>query len=161
MALTVAGGITRTKNGTPVAGHPGSRKAQPRVIPIGAKLANMLAEHMAEIGPGDLLFPDTNGNLMRYTNWYRREWLPALEEAQLADKLPLPGIHDLRRLNATHLAATTDVKTLMTRLGIKTTRVALNVYAKTIDERERQAAAAMEDFSLSHVGRTEMEEVSA
>jgi len=170
-ALNVAGGITRGSDGNPVAGNQGSRKAKPRSIPIGPKLVEMLTAHIVGLGPSALLFPDVNGGFMRYTNWRRDVWLPALEKAKLLPKeemednvlpamMPVPGFHDLRRLNATHLAGTTDVKTMMARLGIETPRVALRIYAKAVEQRERDAALAMEDFAMSHVGRTEESEES-
>jgi len=160
--LTVAGGITRTAKGAPVLGRPGtSHKAQSRDVPIGNLLTAVLASHVKDLGPGDLLFPDAKGGLMRSSNWRRREWVPALETAGLAEIKPLPGFHDLRRLNATQLAGVTDVKTMMERLGIRTERVALGIYAQAVEQRERDAADAMEAFSMSHVGRTKSKRKSA
>ncbi|MGA3149656.1 MAG: tyrosine-type recombinase/integrase [Acidimicrobiales bacterium] len=159
-SIRVAGGITRGSDGKPKAGKPGSRKAKPRVIPIGPTLVRVLSAHIADRQPGDLLFPDGNGNLMRYNNWYNREWLPTLERAGLADKLPRPGIHDLRRMNATQLAGSTDVKTWSTRLGLSP-RVGLDVYARPIPELEQAAGNFMDSYALSHVGRTEGVEMVA
>lgn len=64
-------------------------------------------------------------------------------------------------MNATQLAGVTDVKTLMERLGIRTERVALSIYAQAVEQRERDAAEAMEKFSMSHVGRTKSKRKSA
>jgi integrase len=152
--IRVAGGITRGSDGKPKAGKPGSRKAKPRTIPIGPNLVRVLAAHVGDRPATALLFPDGGGNLMRYSNWYNREWVPTLERAGLSDKLPRPGIHDLRRMNATRLVGSTDVKTWSARLGLSS-RVGLDVYAKPVPELEQAAGLFMDSFSLSHVGRTE------
>ena len=45
--------------------------------------------------------------------------------------MPFSGPHDLRRLNVTQLAASgVDLRTLMNRMGHKTAKLALEVYAK-------------------------------
>jgi hypothetical protein len=49
----------------------------------------------------------------------------------------------------------------MERLGIRTERVALSIYAQAVEQRERDAAEAMEKFSMSHVGRKKSKRKSA
>ena len=87
---------------------------------------------------------------MRYSNWRRRVWLPALAEAGLDDIEPLPEPHDLRRLNVTQLAASgVDLRTLMSRMGHKSAKLALEVYAKPDPWRiERRRTRLGRTFSL-------------
>lgn len=96
---------------------------------------------------------------MRYSNWRRRVWLPALAEAGLDDIEPLPGPHDLRRLNVTRLAASgVDLRTLMSRMGHKSAKLALEVYAKPDPVADRAAADTIGTHvlaAMSHMERTE------
>jgi integrase len=90
--LTVAGGITRTAKGVPVLGSPGtSHKAQSRDVPIGNLVRAVLVSHVKDLEPDELLFPDAKGGLMRASNWRRREWIPALETAGLAEISRFPA----------------------------------------------------------------------
>jgi hypothetical protein len=40
---------------------------------------------LKEQAPDAWVFPDTNGGPIRYSNWRRRIWLPALDVAGLND----------------------------------------------------------------------------
>ena len=74
---------------------------------------------------------------MRYSNWRRRVWLPAVAAAGCAGA----GFHDLRRLNATTLVVEgIDVKTAQTRLGHADPRTTLAVYASAPASIDRAAA---------------------
>ena len=94
---------------------------------------------------------------MRYSNWRRRVWLPALAEAGLDGVEPLPGPHDLRRLNVTQLAASgVDLRTLMNRMGHKTAKLALEVYARADPVADRAAADTIGSHvldAMSHMER--------
>lgn len=85
-------------------------------------------------------------------------WLPALVKAELDDLEPVPGPHDLRRVNATQLAASgVDLRTLMNRAGHKTAKVALEVYAQADPVADRAAADTMGQHlldAMSHLERT-------
>ena len=74
---------------------------------------------------------------MRYSNWRRRVWVPAVTAAGCSGA----GFHDLRRLNATTLVVGgIDVKTAQTRLGHADPRVTLSIYASAPASVDRAAA---------------------
>ncbi|MCU1491742.1 MAG: site-specific recombinase XerD [Acidimicrobiaceae bacterium] len=111
-----------------------------------------------------LLFVSSGGRPLRYSNWRRRVWLPAIEAAALDDlprkkmrlsrtptkqdpskvrfaELPALDFHDLRSNNATALvAAGVDVKTAQVRLGHSSPHVTLALYARVTAEKDREAA---------------------
>jgi integrase len=59
-------------------------------------LAARLAVHVESrgLGPDDWLFAGPSGSPIRAANWRQRVWLPALDDAGLADPQPTP--HSLR-----------------------------------------------------------------
>jgi hypothetical protein len=116
--IQIEQGLTRDSKGAPILGRKGSRKARPRLLAITPWLAALIQQHIESLEDQGLdawLFPDSTGGPVRYSNCRRREWLPALAKAGLGDLMPLPGPHDLRRLNVTQLAASgVDLRTLRT-----------------------------------------------
>jgi integrase len=64
-----------------------------RLVPLTDELTVQLSRLIP--APDDsLVFTSPTGERMRYDNWIRRVWQPALKEASLADPQPTP--HDLR-----------------------------------------------------------------
>jgi integrase len=131
-----------------------------------AALGTILAEHLASAGltaadESALVFEAPRGGPLRYSNWRRRVWLPAANEAGVAGA----GFHDLRRANATRLVATgVDVKTAQARLGHSDPRVTLAVYAEATSDADRAAADQMGSAFLegfAHVARTPLKPVPA
>ncbi len=160
--IQIEQGLTRDPKGAPILGRRGSRKARPRILAITPWLAALLQQHVESLqhqGPDAWLFPDSTGGPVRYSNWRRRVWLPALAEAGLDGVEPLPGPHDLRRLNVTQLAASgVDLRTLMNRMGHKTAKLALEVYARADPVADRAAADMIGSHvldAMSHMERTE------
>src|SRR5271154_35415 len=102
----------------------------------------MLDAHMAGTGlcendSNALLFTDEVGGSLRYSNWRRRVWLPAVKAAGCVGA----GFHDLRRLNATSLVVGgVDVKTAQVRLGHSDPRMTLAIYASSPASADRAAA---------------------
>lgn len=155
--LTVSRSVSRGANGQPEVAAPKS-EAGHRTLALPQPLADLLAAHAATIGAtaadaDALLFPDARGGLLRYSNWLRRSWWPAMVATGLGtlekDKSGRmhyigPGFHDLRRTSATGLvAAGVDVKTAQTRMGHSAVRLTLELYAQVVPEAERQAADAL------------------
>jgi integrase len=122
-------------------GPPKSSAAR-RTVSIPSELAEVLSAHTQSIGltgadRGALLFPNSAGEPLDYSNWRRRVWEPAVKAAGL-EKL---GFHDLRRANATAMVAEgVDVKTAQARLGHSDPRLILAVYAQATTEGDRSAA---------------------
>ena len=166
--LQIERGLTRSKSGAPIEGRLGSEKARPRSIPISERLAAILESHLDGLisrQPEDWLFPDTMGGPVRYSNWRRRIWMPALIRADLDQLEVRLGSHDFRRFNATELwASGVDSRTVMHRLGHTTPGLSLSTYAQPDEAAGRQATEAVERHlfgSESHVGRTMPEELEA
>ncbi len=80
------------------------------------------------------------GHPLEYSGWRQRAWLPACRTTGLEGL----GFHDLRRANATALAAEgVDLKTAQTRMGHSEVRLTLAVYAQATDAADRSAADAV------------------
>ena len=91
----------------------------------------------------ELLFVDSRGGPLRYSNWRRRAWKPACEHAGA----PHLRMHDLRSNAATALvAAGVDVKTAQNRLGHANPQTTLRIYARATDDADARAAAALDDL---------------
>ena len=153
--LSVTQAITRGAKGAPVLAPPKSNAGR-RTLAMPAPLAELVGAHLKAIGAtaadrDDLMFPSWEGGLLRYTNWLRRIWHPAMVTAGMgsieedeATKRPRyigPGFHDLRRTSATALVVDgVDVKTAQYRLGHSSPVLTLEVYAQAVPEAERRAA---------------------
>lgn len=160
-AVTIDQGITRLSSGASAITE-GSVKAKSRTVHISAPLAGILADHIARLDSDDSgawLFPDSEGGLVRYSNWRSRVWLPALKAAGLDEVTPTPGIHDLRRLAATRMFADgVNLRTVMHRLGHDTAAMALETYARPDAAADQAQADVMGEYLFgteSRVGRAE------
>jgi integrase len=132
-------------------GPPKSAAGQRTVIVPAAIIAN-LARHLARFAaPGDdgLLFTSSTGSPLHHSNFYRREWMPALR------KTGLSGVHfhDLRHGgNLLAAAAGATLRELMARMGHSSTRAAL-ICLHDSDERQRKLAKAFGDAALAGIQR--------
>jgi integrase len=139
--VTVAEQVTRGIGGVAVIGPPKSAAAR-RTLSIPVELADELSSHLKSLGltgadHDKLLFPNTEGGPLEYSNWRRRVWLPAVRAAGLEGL----GSHDLRRTNATVMVVEgVDVKTAQARLGHTDPRLTLAIYAQATTEGDRSAA---------------------
>jgi integrase len=139
--LAVAEALVRGTGGHNVFGPPKS-KAGRRTMFMPAAIVEMLSEHLERAGlcgadTDALVFTDDEGGALRYSNWRRRVWVPAVAAAGFGRA----GFHDLRRLNATTLVVEgIDVKTAQTRLGHADPRVTLSIYASAPASVDRVAA---------------------
>jgi integrase len=104
-------------------------------------LAAVLARRGLTAADADaLVFVSPDGAPLHYSNWRRRVWRPAT----IAAGMPALRFHDLRSTAATALvAAGTDVKTAQTRLGHSSSRVTLDLYARSTARGDRSAADAV------------------
>lgn len=149
--------VTRGPLGAAVLGPPKSSAGR-RTLSMPALLAELLAQHLAELGltaadADAFVFPAPDGRALIYSNWRRRVWEPACVAAGLGKLVPADpskgvkrhfeglGFHDLRRTNATGLVAEgVDVRTAQERLGHSDPRLTLAVYAHATKEGDRAAA---------------------
>jgi integrase len=144
-----------------VLGRSGSRKAKPRVVTITGWLADLLQDHVEtlDIANADAwLFQDSRGGPIRYNNWRRRVWEPALAASGLNHVEPKLGPHDVRRFNITKLVANgVAVRTVMNRVGHFSPQVTLALYAQADRVADEEAARTIGDpmmHEMSHVERT-------
>lgn len=112
---------------------------QNRQIVVPRFLRQPLAERLAGRGRDDLVFTDTKGGPLRYGNWRRRVWDPAVRSAGLDGLKP----HDLRHTCASLLAATgVTPKAVPQQLGHASIQITLDLYTHLFpDDLERNADA--------------------
>jgi integrase len=85
----------------------------------------------------ELIFVAPGSGPLRYNNWLRRVWQPAV----VAAGVPALRFHDLRRTAATAMvAAGVDVRTAQAGLGHADPRVTLAIYAQVVSDPDRHAA---------------------
>lgn len=111
---------------------------------VGALRRQRLAvlERRAALGPGwqeqDLVFPALSGGPADLDGW-GKSFRRAVAGAGLS---PL-RFHDLRHTHASHLLASTDVRTVAARLGHADPGMTLRVYSHVMPGRQAAAAAAV------------------
>lgn len=102
-----------------------------------------LAEHLAGLPGADrdaLVFTAPRGGVVRYSNFRRRVWMPALDAAGLDHY----GTHIGRHTSATLLlAAGAGVKDVQAHLGQKDAAMTLNVYCAPYDGKRAELAARL------------------
>jgi integrase len=102
-----------------------------------------LAEHLAERddpSPDALVFTSPRGEVVRYSNFARRVWKPALAAAGIDHY----GTHIGRHTSATLLlAAGADAKDVQAHLGHKDAAMTLNVYCAPYDGKRAELAARL------------------
>jgi integrase len=156
--LTVAESLSRGRKGRSTVTAPKSEAGR-RTLTVPAELATMLGDHLAARGltgadADSYVFVAPQGGPLRHSNWLRRVWQPACVTAGLGRMVTVegrrtkryegPGLHDLRRVNATALVAEgVDVKTAQARLGHSNPRLTLAIYAQSTEAADKAAADAM------------------
>lgn len=139
--IEVAEQLTRGEHGRAVLGAPKSAAGR-RVLSAPRGLLDMLAAHLARpvltgADPDVFVFVSPLGELLDYSHWRRRVWLPACASTGL-DGL---AFHDLRRAAATALVLEgVDMKTAQTRLGHSDPRPTLGLYAQASSDADPDAA---------------------
>ena len=145
--------LTVTRTATEVRGHwsigTPKTKASRRTVTLPKTLCEVLAAHLAEYGTKELIFTSPEGNPVRWTNFRRRQWLPALEEADLGHV----RFHDLRHSHAAWLiAANEHPKVIQSRLGHAAITTTLDTYGHLMDGLDGDAADRLDSAFLdAHV----------
>ncbi|MEV0151984.1 MULTISPECIES: tyrosine-type recombinase/integrase [unclassified Nonomuraea] len=94
----------------------------------------------AQDGDDGLIFVGPDDGPLRNTNFNRRVWAKALQDADL----PKIHFHDLRHTGNTLAAsAGASIRELMARMGHSSTRAAL-IYQHSTDERQREVARKLD-----------------
>jgi integrase len=147
----VVSSLTETDSGRLFLGPPKSTAGR-RTVQLPPMLVPTLRNHLdryAQPGHDGLVFTGRHGALLRRSNFRRRVWLPALEEAGL----PEIHFHDLRHTgNILTAAAGASLRELMARMGHTSTQAAL-VYLHDSNDRQRIIAAAVSDLAWEKLGQ--------
>lgn len=127
-------------------------QASRRTVALPQLLVGVLRDHLAQwpaVGAG-LVFTSPEGTPLRRTNFRRRVWEPAVEDAMLD---PL-RFHDLRHTHAAFLIAQGEhPKTIQSRLGHATISTTLDTYGHLFEGLDKAAAVRL-DASMKHSGST-------
>lgn len=125
-------------------GPPKTRRAR-RVVALTAEQLAMARRRMAGKPPEGLIFETPRGKAWRHTNFWRRRWLPAVEEA-IAKGLPKrPRIHDLRHTHVAWLiAAGVPLPAIQARLGHESITTTVDRYGHLVRSLSDDITAAVE-----------------
>lgn len=121
-----------------------------RSIPLPNGVVDMLRSRMLASGsrPEDLIFPNSLGGRMSYSNFYRRIWGPTAGRAGLKGL----HLHDLRKAFATQLSkdghTPAFIEDVMGHASYSTT---MKYYTKATDEEEERARRELSEW----IGREE------
>lgn len=122
-----------------IPGTPKSHEA--RSVPMPRFLARLLAEHIADHSPTDLVFPGDDGDFLRRSK-HARGWF-----ARAAKRAGLPSVtpHDLRHTAASlAVSAGAHVKALQRMLGHASAAMTLDTYSGLFDSDLDGVAAALD-----------------
>jgi integrase len=152
--ISIEEGLVEAERGR-LYSNPPKSSAGRRTMCMPASLVTLLDRYLDRIGVDRdddrvLVFTSPTGGPLRYSNFRKRVWYPAVERAGL----PPIGYHDLRRTAATVLVANhVDMKTAQVRLGHADPALTLKIYAQTTTEQDRAAAAVIDAHFAIAVGR--------
>jgi integrase len=124
--------------------HFGTTKThRQRVVALPASIREKLRHHLEEtaIASDGLVFTSPKGRALRYSNFRRRQWTPAIEKAGLSGL----EIHELR-----HTAASLminhggDPKLIQTQLGHSSISITYDIYGHLFPDRLDELAARLD-----------------
>lgn len=123
---------------------------QERLLRVGPSLAKRLGRHLETLPGGDdtLLFTTPGGQPLRYNQWRKAYFDPAVSGAGLTDVTP----HDLRASHGTWVADRYGVMTASHRLGHSNASVTTRHYARPVAGRDDQVAGAADSWLSGHDG---------
>ncbi|WP_432165027.1 tyrosine-type recombinase/integrase [Streptomyces sp. bgisy031] len=121
---------------------------QTRLIRVGPTLAKRLGKYLETLPDGDdaLLFTTPGGKPLRYNQWRKAYFDPAVAAAGLTDVTP----HDLRASHGTWVADKYGVMTAAHRLGHSNASVTTRHYARPVAGRDDQVAEAADSWLSGH-----------
>jgi integrase len=128
--------------------HVGPPKTkQRRSVPIPKSLVDELAQHLAGKGESDFVFTSAQGDMLRYSNFYRRHFKPAVSRAGLPEAT---RFHDLRHSFAALLIAEgAHPKAIMEWLGHSSIQVTLGTYGHLFRNLEASLVDALDEVYRS------------
>jgi integrase len=119
----------------------GKSETARRTLKMPEFLREMLAWHLGAFPSDEWVFPSPSGGFLRYDNFRRRVWVPAVEDAQLA---PLK-FHELRHSAVAFMIAEgADPLQIKRRAGHEDVRTTFNLYGHLFPDREDELVAALD-----------------
>jgi len=116
-----------------------------RTVVLPSFVRDQLAEHVSRQGTTDLealVFRSPNGGPLRYSNFRRRDWLPAARSADIPEGL---RIHDLRHTCAALLIAEgAHPKAIQEHLGHSSITVTMDVYGHLFPSQMEELATRLD-----------------
>ncbi len=121
---------------------------QKRVLTLAPSLMKRLGAYLDTLPGGDdaLLFTNSFGRPLRYNQWRKAHFDPAVAAAGLSDVTP----HDLRASHGTWVADRYGVMTAAHRLGHSNASVTTRHYARPVAGRDAEVAAASDTWLEGH-----------
>lgn len=121
---------------------------QKRVLALSPSLVQRARKHLASLpdAPDTLLFTNGQGKPLRYNQWRKAFFDPAVSAVGLTDVTP----HDLRASHGTWVADRHGVMTAAHRLGHGNASVTTRHYARPVAGRDAEVADAMEQWASGH-----------
>jgi integrase len=120
---------------------PPKTAASRRTVSLPQGICDLLAAHLTQFPSDDLVFTTTQGHPIRWTNFRRRYWKPALVAAELPDV----RFHDLRHSHASILIAQgTHPKVISSRLGHSSIGITMDTYGHLFDGLDEGAGDALD-----------------
>lgn len=124
--------------------NPPKTRAGNRTVPIPPMVADILLEHLGRFsapGPDGLVFPGTDGGMLRAGAWRQRHWRPAIDAAGVAPLRP----HDLRHTAVSlWIAAGATPKQIATWAGHTSVALVLDRYGHLLPGHEEAVLAALD-----------------
>jgi integrase len=128
-------------------------KAGTRPVPLTDELVTGLSR-LISAPDESLVFTSPEGEHLRYDNWLRRVWYPALERAGLADPQPTP--HDLRHTYGSWLGEAgmpaSQIAALMGHAGLRSVERYIHATEARFDQ-ARDALGVPSNKSARHSGK--------
>jgi integrase len=125
-----------------------------RTVPIPQSLIGELAALVAGRDRDDFVWESPQGGPLRYSNWFKRHFKPAVERAGLQ---PATRFHDLRHSYAAMLIAQgAHPRAIMERMGHSTITVTLDTYGHLLPKIDAALDDALDGMyrSSAHVSRS-------
>lgn len=122
---------------------------QKRTLTLAPSLVKRLAAHLDELpgGPDALLFVNLQGRPLRYNQWRKAHFNPAVTAAGLSGDI---APHDLRASHGTWVADRYGVMTAAHRLGHSNASVTTRHYARPVAGRDSEVAEASDAWFEGH-----------
>lgn len=128
-----------------VGGHitfgPPKTSSSRRTVSLPKSICDVIAGHLSEFPTDELVFTSTQDQAIRWSNFRRRYWKPALAAADLPDV----RFHDLRHSHASILISQgTHPKVIASRLGHSKIGVTMDTYGHLFDGLDEGAADVLD-----------------